>query len=62
VWPRIRDIAVFIGGFGFAIHEIVLSPPPSMPALVLAAGMMGLPGAFHAEQQWRARQGEDDKK
>jgi hypothetical protein len=50
-----------MGGLGFAVNEIVLSPPPSMPALVLAAGMMGLPGVFHAEQSWRSRQGEDDE-
>lgn len=50
-----------MGGLGFAIHEIVITPPPSMPALVLAAGMMGLPGVFHAEQSWRSRQGGDDK-
>lgn len=48
-WPTIRDAILFGVGLYLAVYEVQFSPPPvEVPTLVLAAGMMGLPGVFRA--------------
>lgn len=51
-WKDIRDLILAAGGLYLAIYEVQFSPPPvDFPTLVLAAGMMGLPGVFRAEEK-----------
>jgi hypothetical protein len=51
LWPNIRDILLFLGGAGFAINEIFLEPKADPQVLILAAGMMGLPGVLRADKK-----------
>jgi hypothetical protein len=52
VWPRIRDITLFVGGLAGVIHETVFQQGVERPTLLLLfAAMMGLPAVLRADER-----------
>lgn len=49
-WSDIRDILLFVGGAAFAVNEIFIETRADPQVLILAAGMMGLPGVLRADK------------
>lgn len=48
-WRTIRDVTLFVGGLLIAGHETLLVEAADPQLLILAAGMMGLPGVLRAD-------------
>lgn len=48
-WRTLRDVVLFVGGLLIAGHETLLVSESDPQLLILAAGMMGLPGILRAD-------------
>ncbi len=48
-WRTLRDVLLFLGGLAIAGHETLLTTDADPQLLILAAGMMGLPGVLRAD-------------
>ena len=55
MWPRVRDIALFVGGLAGVLHETLFTQVERPSLLIVFAAMMGLPAFFAAD-----RRGGDD--
>jgi hypothetical protein len=51
VWPKIRDIALFVAGLAGILHETVIAELERPSLLVLFAAMVGLPAFLHADRR-----------
>lgn len=48
-WRTLRDVLLFVAGLLIAGHETLLVDAADPQLLILAAGMMGLPGVLRAD-------------
>lgn len=51
MWPRVRDIALFVAGIAGIAHETLLEKAERPTLLLLFAAMAGLPTFLRADEK-----------
>jgi hypothetical protein len=55
LWPRIRDVALFILGAAVIVHETMIADQPDPTLVMFAAGAMGLPFVMRRDEKPQAK-------